>query len=249
MGSFANTLFTIMLGWIQTAASSIWSAFTTENGGSFLQWIGRNWIVLAAILCVIGMALDLGIYLLRWRPMRVWKSFFRRLRHDQEESEEPERSDAPPAPGIRLFRNEDDYGPAPGRQPLTAGKEQEDFSRWEEEEPEPTETETAARRPIITGAGYTVPADSPYRRPADPEKTETAAEPLAEGPQEDKNNPRPEIMTQRKRRRRLNVGDLFADPEEELYPYEAPQQLIDKDKAYHRPVYPRSWKKNEGESE
>ena len=60
---------------------------------------------------------------------------------------------------------------------------------------------------------------------------------------------RPEIMTQRKRRRRLIVGDLFADPEEELYQYERPQQLIDKDKAYRQPVYPRNWKKDEGETE
>ena len=92
MGSFANTLFTIMLGWIQAAASAIWSAFTTENGGSFLQWIGRNWFILAVILCVIGMVIDFGIYLLRWRPVRVWKSFFRRLRHGKEEAEEPEQN-------------------------------------------------------------------------------------------------------------------------------------------------------------
>ena len=98
MGSFANTLFTIMLGWIQAAASAIWSAFTTENGGSFLQWIGRNWIILAVILCVIGMVIDFGIYLLRWRPMRVWKSFFNRLRRREEDPEEPQAdAEEPPS--------------------------------------------------------------------------------------------------------------------------------------------------------
>ena len=250
MGSFANTLFTIMLGWIQTAASSIWSAFTTENGGSFLRWIGRNWLVLAVILCVIGMAVDLGIYLLRWRPMMVWKSFFRRLRHGREEMEETDQPDDSPARDGRLFRNKEDSSPVPDRQPVTARREQEDLSRWAKEEPEPLpETETTARKQIITGAGYTVPADSPYRRPAEAEKNLIPVQPLTEGPQEDENEARPEIMTQRKRRRRLIVGDLFNDPEEELYTYEAPQQLIDKNKAYRQPVYPRNWKKDEGEDE
>jgi len=248
MGSFANTLFTIMLGWIQAAASAIWSAFTTENGGSFLQWIGRNWIILAAILCVIGMVIDFGIYLLRWRPVRVWKSFFRRLRHGKEENEEPEQALETPAAATagRLFRNEEEPAQRSDSLPLTAEAAPEDFSRWAQEEPEPAaEPEAVQKRPIITGAGYTVPADSPYRRPAAEAPAETLAEEQpAVGPEI-----RPEIMTQRKRRRRLIVGDLFADPEEELYQYERPQQLIDKDKAYRQPVYPRNWKKDEGETE
>ena len=246
MGSFANTLFTIMLGWIQAAVSAIWSAFTTENGGSFLQWIGRNWIILAVILCVIGMVIDFGIYLLRWRPVRVWKSFFRRLRHGKEETEEPEQTAETPAPAGMLFRNEEKPAQQSDSLPLTAEAEREDFSRWVQEEPEPMpEPETVQKRLIITGAGYTVPADSPYRRPA----AEAPAEQITEERRTDEPENRPEIMTQRKRRRRLIVGDLFADPEEELYQYERPQQLIDKDKAYRQPVYPRNWKKDEGETE
>lgn len=246
MGSFANTLFTIMLGWIQAAASAIWSAFTTENGGSFLQWIGRNWIILAVILCVIGMVIDFSIYLLRWRPVRVWKSFFRRLRHGKEEAEEPEQTVETPAPAGRFFKNEDEPARQSDSIPLTAEAEPEDFSRWVQEEPESIpEPETMQKRPIITGAGYTVPADSPYRRPA----AEAPAEPIIEERRTDEPENRPEIMTQRKRKRRLIVGDLFTDPEEELYQYERPQQLIDKDKAYFQPVYPRNWKKDEGEPE
>ena len=244
MGSFANTLFTIMLGWVQAAASAIWSAFTTENGGSFLQWIGRNWIILAAVLCVIGMIIDFGIYLLRWRPVRVWKSFFRRLRHGKEETEEPDQPAETPTHAGTLFRNEEKPVQRFNRPPLPAEEEPADFSRWVQEKPEPAQ-EVVQKQPIITGAGYTVPADSPYRRPA----AETLSEPITEEQRTGEQETRPEIMTQRKRRRRLIVGDLFTDPEEELYQYERPQQLIDKDKAYHQPVYPRKWKKDEGETE
>ena len=250
MGSFANTLFTIMLGWIQTAASAIWSAFTTENGGSFFQWIGKNWIILAAVLCVSGMLVDFGIYLLRWRPMRVWKSFFRHLRHGREEAEEPEQATETPVPAGRLFRDEENFAPVPETQPKKTSTEEEDFSRWAKEEPErDPEPETMWKRATITSAGYTVPADSPYRRPSEPASTEIYAEPLPEEQGGEEPGNRPEVMTQRKRRRRLIVGDLFADPEEELYQYEAPQHLIDKEKAYHQPVYPRNWKQDEREDE
>lgn len=247
MGSFANTLFTIMLGWLQTAASAIWSAFTTENGGAFLQWIGRNWIVIAAVLCVIGLALDLGVYLLRWRPMRVWKSFINRLRHKEEVNDEEIPAAEAPASG-RLFQREEEPTPPAESKPVTMGTEQEDFSRWITEEPEP-ETEKVQRKPIITGAGYTVPADSPYRRPAEPAADGISAEPVQDEYPPEETETRPEVMTQRKRRRRLIVSDLFNDPEEELYQYEMPQQLIDKNKAYHQPVYPKGWKRDEGEKD
>ena len=84
MGSFANSLFTLMLGWLQGAVSAIWSAFTNNNGASFLNWIGRHWILIAAILCAIGMAADLCVYILRWKPFRVWRSFFSKKETENE---------------------------------------------------------------------------------------------------------------------------------------------------------------------
>jgi hypothetical protein len=250
MGSLANTLFTLLLGWVQAAASSIWSAFTTENGGSFFRWIGRNWIILAVILCVIGLIVDLGIYLFRWRPLRVWKSYFNRLRHKEESLDESEQPESPvnstPVIPRRVFRHEEENETIPEVKTNPPQTGQEDFSRWETEEPEAVYTaEPVPKKQIITGAGYTVPADSPYRRPTEPIE---AAKPDGTKPEEGEAN-KPEIMTQKKRRRRLVVGELFNDPEEELWQYEKPQQLIDKDKAYHQPVYPRNWKTDEGENE
>ena len=252
MGSFANTLFTIMLGWLQTAAASIWAAFTSENGSTFFQWIGRNWIILAIVLCGIGLIVDLGIYLLRWRPIQVWKSYFNRLRRRDEETEDPEehepQADSIPVVPRRVFRYEEERETNPEERTSAPKSEQEDFSRWMTEEPEPVPAaEAIQRNQVIPGAGYTVPEDSPYRRPAQP-AAETRDEDVFEEEQE-KQAKKPEIMTQRKRRRRLVVGDLFTDPEEELWQYEKPQQLIDKEKAYHQPVYPKNWKADEGENE
>ena len=53
------------------------------------------------------------------------------------------------------------------------------------------------------------------------------------------------IPARTKRRRRLNVSDLFSNPEEDLREIEAPQDVIDRRKAYREPVYPRGWKQNE----
>jgi hypothetical protein len=111
MGSFANTLFTMMLGWIQTAVAAIWNTFTTENGGSLLKWIGNHWILLAAILCTIGLIADLGIYLVRWRPLRVWRSFFNRVLHRENETEPPEQTGTDPAPSGNPFSREEESVP------------------------------------------------------------------------------------------------------------------------------------------
>ena len=67
----------------------------------------------------------------------------------------------------------------------------------------------------ITKAGYTVPLDSPYRKPGS-----------------------------RPGRRRLRVNLLGdADEEGEIH-YYAPRPIVDHRGAYHAPVYPEGWKKN-----
>ena len=106
MGSFANLLFTLMLGWIQPAISTIGFAFTNPGGGSFLQWLGDHWILLVVILCVIGVVADLGVYIFRWKPQLVWKSFFSRLRKRRDGGEEPEEpTEDPDEERIRTERS------------------------------------------------------------------------------------------------------------------------------------------------
>ena len=55
MGSFANTVFSILLGWLQGLISIIWSALTDKGGESFFQFIGDNWIKITLILCAVGL--------------------------------------------------------------------------------------------------------------------------------------------------------------------------------------------------
>ena len=91
MGSFANSIFTILLGWVQSVIYSIWNAFTTNQNGSLLAWVGRNWKILAAVLCTAGLVIDFAVYMARWRPFMVWTSFFQ---HRREKKQHPELSTA-----------------------------------------------------------------------------------------------------------------------------------------------------------
>lgn len=253
MGSFANSLFTLMLGWLQGAVSAIWSAFTNNNGASFLNWIGRHWILIAAILCAIGMAADLCVYILRWKPFRVWRSFF------SKKETENESEYAGTAKQYSAFRREEQEHLRQEEKQETVFKKyadrdhDPDLSMWEpQEEPDHDEiVQPELEPPTVTKAGYIVPADSPYRRPSDilPEEdlsTGTLEKILNSEYRDEREESVP--VTQ-KRRRRISVSELFSDPEEELRQFDAPQHVIDSQRAYHPPVYPRGWKKNEENGE
>lgn len=254
MGSFANALFRGMLGWLQGIVSAVWSAFTSDKGGSFFTWIGKYWIPIAALLCIIGLVSDLGVYIVRWKPYKVWKSFFSRKKQEDDIPERrPLRYDHAPAERKPVFP---EHRPtAPAHEPEVKASEPEpaeeykesDFTRWEPETKaetvysEPTKTDEAI--PVtVTPAGYRVPADSPYRRPQSvPASVQEQAEDT-HGVRQETGKTQPVLY---RRRRRLNVSELFGDPEEEIRSFDAPQNVINSQEAYHNPVYPRGWKRNE----
>ncbi len=211
MGSFANTVFSILLGWLQGLISMIWSAFTDRNGNSFLLFIGKNWIKIALILCISGLMIDFAVYFFRWEPYKVWRTFWRKLKKRNGESSVipdeqtaeiteayPERTES-----FHVFKD---------RKPETVQKETEeadDLRRWRMEKEEPEGDDIPA---VITKAGYKVSADSPYRRPETREK---------------------------RRRFRINLlGD--SEDEREIH-YYSPRPMIDQKEAYHTPVYPEKW--------
>ena len=248
MGSFANTLFTILLGWLQGIVSAVWSAFTTENGQTLFTWIGQRWMIIAAVLCFIGLSADLCVYVFRWKPFRVWKSFFSRNKTPEEDSGYMEEAHRPPENKRYITGNTC----RPGRvfdDNRGARADEPDLSQWMTESKKPArQPADDVQPPLITNAGYSVPADSPYRRPAG--LSEMPSEPEYSNPPKKNDEPNDRfpggnIPFRQKRRRRISVNELFADPQEELLEFDAPQDIIDRKKAYHEPVYPSGWKKSE----
>lgn len=78
MGNFANTLFSVLLGWVQSAAAWLWSLIASDGGGGLMGWVLDNWLALAIGLCLLGLVVDGVVYLIRWQPYRVWRSNLRR---------------------------------------------------------------------------------------------------------------------------------------------------------------------------
>ena len=187
MGSFANTLFSLLFGWVRTLAASIWNAATLQKGETFLQWIGKHWIVLTIVLCATGLAVDFCIYLTRWKPYRVWGSFFRRLRKNEALPDE-----------------------VSAVMPVYHDLEASGAMNEAAEEIRDQEADDTADGPY--------PESNEVYNYSSRERLEQAIKPA---------------------RRRNRLTHLFND-EDETY-YDAPQSLIDRNDAYHQPVYPRRW--------
>lgn len=88
MGSFANTLFSALLGWFQGAVAWLWRLIASADAGAWMTWVLDNWLALLILLCLAGLAVDGVVYLLRWQPYRVWRSFLGRFSADEEDAEE-----------------------------------------------------------------------------------------------------------------------------------------------------------------
>lgn len=104
MGSFANSVFTALFGWVRNAARALWDAFFVTGESGRVSWFAENWKQLVILLLLVCTAVDLAVYILRWRPYRVWASFLRRLRGEEEDDGEqlppenmiyPEATDSP----------------------------------------------------------------------------------------------------------------------------------------------------------
>lgn len=69
---FAANVLEIMLSWFRALMNGVWSLFTGSSGGSLLRWLSGSWKSLLIILLAIGVAMDVIVYLLRWRPFWWW---------------------------------------------------------------------------------------------------------------------------------------------------------------------------------
>ena len=88
MGQFAGSLFRMLLGWVQTAASWLWSLITDTDASTWLRWLMENWLLLLIIMCGVGLVIDFIVYLFRWQPYRMWG----RSLHREADEEQPEEN-------------------------------------------------------------------------------------------------------------------------------------------------------------
>ena len=72
--SFADTVVNGMLSWLKGFANWVLRLFDLAGSGgvSPLEWLSDHWLQLLIILLIIGVAADIIIWLIRWRPYWVW---------------------------------------------------------------------------------------------------------------------------------------------------------------------------------
>ena len=71
-GGYSKTIVNVMLGWLKGLASWVLRLFNLSGGISPLRFLANNWLRLLVLLLIVGMAVDLLIWLIRWRPHWVW---------------------------------------------------------------------------------------------------------------------------------------------------------------------------------
>lgn len=98
-----NAIVNGLLGWLRGLASWVLRLFDLVGGASPLDFLANNWKKLLIILLIIGVGVDLVIWIVRWRPHWVWlrkkrvvindKNFFARENDfDLEEERDSDRS-------------------------------------------------------------------------------------------------------------------------------------------------------------
>ena len=120
---YSNAIVNAMLGWLKGLASWVLKLFNLSGGFSPLKFLADNWLQLLIIFLVIGVVVDLLVWLIRWRPHWVWlhkkrviindKNFFAQEKYVDDSG----RWDAPPE-----------------RKPSAAGRPAKPRRNWEDSE-------------------------------------------------------------------------------------------------------------------
>ena len=88
MGTLADSLFTLLMGWVRALVNAIWALFTTDHT-TVLEFLGKNWIWIVAVILAAGLVIDWLVWLIRWQPYHLWAKRARRfLRMPEPEEEE-----------------------------------------------------------------------------------------------------------------------------------------------------------------
>jgi len=69
---YTNAIVNAMLGWLKALANWVLKLFNLSGGGSPLKFLADNWLQLLILLLIVGVVLDLLVWLVRWRPHWVW---------------------------------------------------------------------------------------------------------------------------------------------------------------------------------
>lgn len=95
MGTLADSLFNLLMGWVRALVNAIWALFTTDHT-TLLEFLGKNWVLIVVVILAAGLAIDWLVWLIRWQPYHLWaRRAHRFLRMPEPEQEEKRKKRAP----------------------------------------------------------------------------------------------------------------------------------------------------------
>lgn len=69
---YTNAIVNAMLGWLKGLASWVLRLFNLSGGFSPLKFLADNWLQLLIFFLILGVVIDVLVWLIRWRPHWVW---------------------------------------------------------------------------------------------------------------------------------------------------------------------------------
>lgn len=230
-----RTFFNLIMGWTRDIMAWFWRIFDQKTETNFQDWFQQNWVRFVLLICVICTVVDLLVYLFRWRPLRVWASFFRRMFHkDESKANDAALNDQ----DEDLFEQQTDRKDIPLHE----------YKRFRE----------PGYPPDDTGAkGYVQRSDRyPHPGPASEKEYDSRKQQpdyQRIGEKERNTNERTTISEDeirkehidaiRQTHKRFQWSELLGngDMNENEIAYRRPDPVFDKQRAYREPVFPDKW--------
>jgi len=97
ISGYSSAVVDSMLGWLKGLANWVLRLFNLAGSvsGSPLLWLSENWLKLLIFLIIVGLGVDLLVWLIRWRPYWLWFGKKRRILDDtQDITDAPQRQDS-----------------------------------------------------------------------------------------------------------------------------------------------------------
>lgn len=154
MNGFANAILSLLLGWLRTLFNAVWALLGSESSGTFVDLLRNHWQIIFLVMCVGGFVVDRVIYLIRWRPYRLWSARRKRRRHYADDAQYDQEPPEPYAGGYR----------SPYTPPPRYAEPEEYADEYAQDEPAPYPDDTTRYQPPTPYA----PA---YRRPSQGQNT------------------------------------------------------------------------------
>ena len=124
MGTLADSLFNLLMGWVRALVNAIWALFTTDHT-TLLEFLGKNWVLIVVVILAAGLAVDWLVWLIRWQPYHLWARRARRfLRMPEPEQDERRKKRAPSGDETQKMPV------AYAREDSGAPEEEEEEERW-----------------------------------------------------------------------------------------------------------------------